>query len=239
MPRRTADPPSLFAAPESPDRAPRVPDWLRERQAWEAGWARVAGVDEAGRGPLAGPVVAAAVILPRELEVEGLRDSKILDAEARERLYVAITGAAVGWAVGEAGVEEIDRLNILRATHLAMHRALAGLTPPPDGALVDGLPVQGIPCPHVAVVKGDALCVSIAAAAIVAKVTRDRRMRELDACHPGYGLARHKGYATAEHLRALRERGPAPCHRRSFRPVAELYEAPSSALPGLGDGEGS
>lgn len=207
---------------------------------WEAavratGWTRVAGVDEAGRGPLAGPVVAAAVVLPADVELAGLRDSKCLPEPARERLYVQVLEAALGWAVGVASPEEIDRVNILRATHLAMARALATLSPGADGALVDGLPVRGLPCPHQAIVRGDACCMSIAAASVLAKVTRDRLMLALDEEHPGYGFARHKGYGTREHLQALRELGPLPCHRRSFRPVAELL--PQTPLPGLAGGE--
>lgn len=202
-----------------------VPDWSHEQEAWAAGWSRVAGVDEAGRGPLAGPVVAAAVVLPApELapsSLFALRDSKALSEAARERLYGEIVAVAIGWAVAAVEPEEIDRVNILRATHLAMARALAALEPVAEHALVDGLPVRDLPCPHRAIVRGDALCVSIAAASILAKVTRDRQMRELDLRHPGYGLARHKGYGTAVHLRALRELGPSPCHRRTFRPVVQ------------------
>ncbi|HEU4753561.1 MAG TPA: ribonuclease HII [Armatimonadota bacterium] len=200
---------------------PRVPGWDWERRARAEGWERVAGVDEAGRGPLAGPVVAAAVILPPGRELEGLRDSKCLPLSARERLYDCIVDDALGWAVEAVAPEEIDRVNILRATHLAMARALASLDPPPHGALVDGLPVRDLGCPHHAIVDGDALCCSIAAASILAKVTRDRLMVELDAQYPGYGFARHKGYGTPEHLLALRRLGPSPCHRRSFRPVRE------------------
>jgi ribonuclease HII len=134
---------------------------------------------------------------------------------------VEIVGAAVAWSVAAVEPGEIDRINILRATHLAMARALDALDPAAEHALIDGLPVSGLPCPHRAIVRGDALCFSIAAASILAKVTRDRQMRELDGLHPGYGLAQHKGYGTQAHQRALRELGPSPCHRRSFRPVAE------------------
>jgi ribonuclease HII len=211
--------PTLF------DYSTLTPDWSHEQEAWAAGWMRVAGVDEAGRGPLAGPVVAAAVILPTpELApttLAALRDSKAISEAVREQLYVEIVGAAVGWAVAAVEPEEIDRINILRATHMAMARALAELEPAAEHALVDGLPVSGLPCPHRAIVRGDALCFSIAAASILAKVTRDRHMRELDLQFPGYGLAQHKGYGTPAHQRALRELGPSPCHRRSFRPVAE------------------
>ncbi|MFN3648964.1 MAG: ribonuclease HII [Armatimonadota bacterium] len=212
MPRRTPINPPVLTQPT----------WEPERAAWTGGWLRVAGVDEAGRGPLAGPVVAAAVILPREVELPGLDDSKRLDAGERQRLYDLVVSQAEAWSVAAVDVEEIDRVNILRATHLAMARALSQLAPLPDGALVDGLPVSGLPCPHRALVDGDALCISIAAASVVAKVTRDAMMLELDSRFPGYGFARHKGYSTPEHQRALRELGPAACHRRSFRPVAQL-----------------
>jgi ribonuclease HII len=196
-----------------------IPTRAWEIQARGFGWSRIAGVDEAGRGPLAGPVVAAAVILPEEVELEGLRDSKCLTAECREALYLQVVQVALCWSVALVEPEEIDRINILKATHLAMARALSGLAPAADGALVDGLPVKGLPCPHQAIVKGDGSCVSIAAASILAKVTRDRLMQELDSVYPGYGLARHKGYGTREHLAALRDLGPSPCHRRSFKPV--------------------
>jgi len=186
----------------------------------------VAGVDEAGRGPLAGPVVAGAVIFPARVRLPGVADSKCLSAAARESAYELVIRKASAWAVVAVEVEQIDRINILRATHEAMAAALRALDPAPDGALVDGLPVAGLPCPHHAVVDGDALCVSIAAASIIAKVTRDRLMCELDLVYPGYGFARHKGYGTREHLAALKELGPSPCHRRSFRPVAELYGDP-------------
>ena len=202
--------------------APVIPTRAWEVQVQGFGWTRIAGVDEAGRGPLAGPVVAAAVILPAEVELDGLRDSKCLTAEVREVLYEQVVQAAICWSVALVEPEEIDRINILKATHLAMARALSGLSPAADGALVDGLPVKGLPCPHQAIVGGDGSCVSIAAASILAKVTRDRLMHELDQVYPGYGLARHKGYGTPEHLDALRNLGPSPCHRRSFRPVTEV-----------------
>jgi ribonuclease HII len=211
-----------------PKREVPAPTWEWEARLWEKGWTAVAGVDEAGRGPLAGPVVAAAVVLPREIELTGVHDSKRLDAAERERIYEAIRECAVCWSVAVVDHQEIDRINILRATHAAMAQALAALEPTPHGALVDGLPVQGLPCPHQAIVSGDALCVSIAAASILAKVSRDRIMVDLDEHYPGYGFARHKGYSTPEHLAALSELGPSPCHRRSFRPVALLTEGPLS-----------
>ncbi len=201
-----------------------------EREAWQAGASRVAGVDEAGRGPLAGPVVAAAVLfdrswLEREADgaLKGLDDSKKLSPARREFFFARLTSAEwrpfVAYGVAEASVEEIDRLNILRATHLAMARAVAAVAGGVDLALVDGLPVRGLPVPHNAIVKGDASSLSIAAASVLAKVSRDRRMLELDARHPGYGFAAHKGYGTAAHLQALAKLGPCPAHRRSFAPV--------------------
>jgi ribonuclease HII len=183
-----------------------------------AGYFRVAGVDEAGRGPLAGPVVAAAVILRDGECPEGVGDSKALSPARREALYRRLVSTA-HWAVGIAAVEEIDRLNILNATQLAMRRALEALTPPADFALVDGLPVKGLPVPHRAIVRGDARCLSISAASIIAKVTRDRMMLDLHNQYPVYGFDRHKGYGTPQHLRALGEHGPCPSHRRSFAPV--------------------
>ena len=197
-------------------------DLSRERALRARGFVFVAGVDEAGRGPLAGPVVAAAVILPDDFHLDGVNDSKKLTARKRESLYAELTACAeIAWAVAEAAVEEIDRLNILRATHLAMARAIASLPQKPHHALVDGLPVRGLPVEHTALVEGDTLSLSIAAASIIAKVTRDRIMTELDAHFPQYGFARHKGYGVREHLEALRRYGPCPVHRRTFQPVAQ------------------
>ena len=192
-----------------------------ERRARAEGWQWVAGVDEAGRGPLAGPVVAAAVILPESWAHPLLRDSKQLTPEQRESVLVEIETNAVALAWSVATPDEIDALNILRASHLAMARALQQLVPTPNYALVDGLPVTGLPCEHRAIVKGDVLCLSIAAASIVAKVRRDALMVELDAEYPAYGFSRHKGYPTPAHLEALTRHGPCGVHRRSFRPVAE------------------
>lgn len=200
--------------------------------------ARLAGVDEAGRGPLAGPVAAGAVCMPptlaRDLRagpLAALTDSKKLSEAQRAELYAAITGTpGVDWALGLASPAEIDRLNILRATHLAMRRALEGLRGGvPAKALVDGLPARDLPCPQEAVVKGDARSFLIAAASIVAKVSRDRILDELDAAHPGYGFAENKGYPTPAHLEALRRLGVSPCHRRSFGPVDAILN------PGLFD----
>ena len=202
-----------------------------EKLAYLEGYGHIAGVDEAGRGPLAGPVVAAALVFDREFLVaeqsgvlRGINDSKTLSALQRERFFVLLTTSPhVAWAVGQADMLEIDQLNILRATHQAMARALAALpAPPPDFAIVDGLPVPGLPCPSLAIVKGDGRSLSIAAASIIAKVTRDRLMEQAEAEWPGYGFARHKGYGTAAHLEALRSLGPTPLHRRSFAPVREV-----------------
>lgn len=200
-----------------------MPDLSYESVLHARGLQRIAGVDEAGRGPLAGPVAAAAVILPRGFTCPGLDDSKKISATRREALYAALTGnPQVIWAVATADCAEIDRLNILRATHLAMRRAVAAILPPPDHCLIDGLPVRGFPLPHDAIVKGDGLSLSIAAASIIAKVTRDRLMKEIDREFPEFGFARHQGYGTKEHLEALRIHGPCRHHRRSFQPVAQL-----------------
>jgi ribonuclease HII len=179
----------------------------------------VAGVDEAGRGSLAGPVVAAAVILPPDCILPDVKDSKRLTPAARERLCLLIREAAVDVAVAVAAVEAVDALNVLRATHVAMRQALSRLSPTPDLALVDGLPVPELGFPQMAIVKGDCRSVSIAAASIIAKVERDRMMCELEARFPGYGFADHKGYGTQRHIQALRALGPCPAHRRSFAPV--------------------
>ena len=196
-------------------------DFSREAGLIAQGILPVAGIDEAGRGPLAGPVVAAAVILPEGFRIEGLDDSKKLPASRRERLFAALTSdSRVRHATGLAEAVEIDELNILRATHLAMRRALEALPTRAAHALVDGLPVRGLPVPHTAIVGGDGLSVSIAAASIIAKVTRDRLMTEFDARYPEYGFARHKGYGVREHLEALRRHGPSPIHRHTFAPVA-------------------
>lgn len=183
----------------------------------------IAGIDEAGRGPLAGPVAAAAVILPAGFACPGLDDSKKLSAARRETLYAFLTGhAEVRWSVALADCGEIDRLNILKATHLAMARATQALDPQPGHCLIDGLPVPGFPFPHDALVKGDSRSLSIAAASIIAKVTRDRIMREIDREFPQFGFAKHQGYGTKDHLEALRIHGPCRHHRRSFQPVAQL-----------------
>ncbi len=200
-----------------------APDMQEEDAARCAGHSVVCGIDEAGRGPLAGPVVAAAVILPIGYSLPGLNDSKKLTARKREALYEALMAdAAVLKCVAQADVTEIDRLNILRATHLAMARAAQGLPQIPDMCLIDGLPVPAFPLPSRSLVKGDARCLSIAAASILAKVTRDSYMQELAKQYPQYGFERHAGYGTAQHLNALRQYGITPHHRRSFAPVAQM-----------------
>ncbi|MEX1044873.1 MAG: ribonuclease HII, partial [Chthoniobacterales bacterium] len=176
-------------------------DLSREHALHARGFVLVAGVDEAGRGPLAGPVMAAAVILPHDIHLDGLNDSKKLTPKKREHFHAILTTRPeIHWAVAAATVEEIDTLNILRATHLAMARAIAALPQKPQHALVDGLPVRGLPIAHTALVAGDTLSLSIAAASVIAKVTRDRLMVDLDAAYPQYGFARHKGYGVREHL---------------------------------------
>jgi ribonuclease HII len=182
----------------------------------------VAGVDEAGRGPLAGPVIAAAVILDPGNPVPGLKDSKQLPASRREFLYGEIIRKAIAWGVGRAGVEEIDRLNILQASLLAMRRAVLRLDPAPRRVLVDGNHCPHLDCPVGAIVGGDGTIAAISAASIIAKVTRDREMLELDRRYPGYGFARHQGYPSREHLEALQRLGVTPLHRRSYAPVRKL-----------------
>ena len=196
-----------------------------ERAAKLCGYRRVAGIDEVGRGPLAGPVVAAAVILPTRHRFVGVNDSKQLSERERERLYAAILDHAVGMGIGRADVDEIDQLNILEATRLAMRRALSQLTPPPDYVLIDAVVLPGVRVPVRPIIKGDSLSVSIAAASIVAKVTRDRLMASYHDVFPEYGFLSHKGYGTAEHLERLARHGPCPIHRRSFTPVHEAMMA--------------
>ncbi|MBI4307573.1 MAG: ribonuclease HII [Chloroflexi bacterium] len=200
----------------------QVPSASLERELQSRGYRLVAGADEVGRGPLAGPVMAGAVVLPPGAAPPGLagvRDSKQLTRRQRERLDQAIRAAALAVCVGEASVGEIDTLGIVPATRLAIARAVEGLGLTPAFVLIDGrgLELRDIPCR--CIVKGDALCLSIAAASIVAKVARDSYMREIDSLYPGYGFARHKGYGTAGHLESLARLGPSPVHRRSFAPV--------------------
>lgn len=195
--------------------------WM-ERVLWRRGYRAVAGVDEAGRGPLAGPVVAAAVILPPDAHLPGVDDSKRLTEREREAACDLIVSQAVAWSTGVVGVERIDAINIRNAALEAMRLALAGLQVPADYVLVDGnATIPGCPAPQRAVVGGDRKVLSVAAASILAKVTRDRMAAEWDRLYPGYGFARHKGYATPEHLAALQRLGPCPLHRRSFLPVRQ------------------
>ncbi|MEN8180375.1 MAG: ribonuclease HII [Pseudomonadota bacterium] len=182
----------------------------------------LAGVDEVGRGPLAGPVVAAAVILDPARPIAGLADSKKLSEKRRETLSEQIREHALAWSLGRAEVEEIDCINILQASLLAMQRAVEGLSVIPHRALVDGNKLPRLACPAEAIVGGDNTVEAISAASIIAKVARDREMVELDAVHPGYGLAKHKGYPTKQHIEALQTLGVTPIHRRSFGPVKRL-----------------
>ena len=198
-----------------------------EAAAWRAGLARIAGLDEAGRGPLAGPVVAAAVIIAPDRRVKKLCDSKLLTPERREELFEAITARAVAVGVGIVDHATIDRVNILQATRLAMLEALRQLTVSPDLVITDFVNLPGLTCPQRNLVDGDQRCATVAAASIIAKVTRDRLMTRLAGEFPGYGWKTNMGYGTAEHRAALIRLGPTPYHRRSFRPVAELCRRPA------------
>jgi len=201
----------------------RLRNLLRyETRLWARGVTLVAGVDEAGMAPLAGPVVAAACILPRDYRPRGVDDSKQLDAGERERLAADIKKNAVAWAVGQAEVGEIDRLNIYWAGILSLRRAVLGLDPRPEHLLIDARRIRDLDIPQDGIVHGDALSLTIAAASILAKTTRDAWMARMDEEHPGYGFARHKGYPTPDHVAALRERGACPIHRRSFGPVRDV-----------------
>ena len=191
-------------------------DYTIEKELLEKGFSAVCGVDEAGRGPLCGPVVAAACILPLGFEMEELNDSKKLTEKKREKLFDIICENAVAYCIAEASVEEIDSMNILEADLLAMRRAIDGLAVKADFAIIDGNIARDFQIPARAVVHGDAISPSIAAASILAKVTRDRACIELDRAYPQYGIAKHKGYGTKAHMQALREYGPSPIHRRSF-----------------------
>jgi ribonuclease HII len=193
-----------------------------EGKLFHDGYTHLAGLDEAGRGPLAGPVVAAAVILPNGLFIEGVRDSKQLTPLQREKLFLSIQSQAVDYGIGIVDPEVIDRINILQATRLAMQQALMALKHPPDFLLIDALDLPDVVTPQLAIVKGDALCHSIAAASILAKVTRDRLMLKYHLAYPQYNFLSHKGYGTAEHLQKLKEFGPCPIHRRSFKGVKEV-----------------
>lgn len=192
------------------------PEQTIENELRAAGFGAICGVDEAGRGPLCGPVVAAACILPEGVIPEGLNDSKKLTAKRRDALFDEIRRVAVAYCIAEASVEEINELNILEADLLAMRRAIAGLQIPADYALIDGNIARDFQLPARAVIKGDALSLSVAAASVLAKVTRDRLCMELDRQYPQYGIAKHKGYGTAAHMAALRQYGPAPIYREKF-----------------------
>ena len=193
-----------------------MPSFEFEEKLYARGYTAVCGCDEAGRGPLCGPVVAAAVILPSGLVIDGLNDSKKLTEKKREALYEVIKEKAVAYAIAEASPEEIDDINILNASMLAMRRAVEALSVPADFALIDGNCSRGFKIPTETVVKGDSKSYSIAAASILAKVTRDRQCIELDKQYPEYGIAKHKGYPTKEHMDAVRQHGPAPIYRKSF-----------------------
>ena len=204
-----------------------IPDLSAETELLSQGYERIAGIDEAGRGALAGPVVAAAVILPPVIRsdwLDGVRDSKVLNRRQRERLFVEINDHALAVSVGMAHHGVIAARNIIGATRLAMRRAVNDLTATPEFLLIDYLRLPEIDLPQRGITHGDAVCLSIACASIVAKVTRDNVMSKFDACYPGYGLAAHKGYGTRRHLECLRRLGPCPIHRRSFTPVRVLLE---------------
>ncbi|MCB1086559.1 MAG: ribonuclease HII [Verrucomicrobiae bacterium] len=202
-----------------------MPDLALENALRADGFRNIAGIDEAGRGPLAGPVVAAAVILPDDYAHPTLNDSKQLSAARREALYAEITAdTRIAWASALVEADEIDRINILQSTYAAMRKAVTSLPRPADIALIDGRPVPQFPLPHRGVVKGDSLSLSIAAASIIAKVERDRLMADHHQTWPAYGFGKHKGYGTAAHLAALREHGPCPIHRRSFAPVRDALD---------------
>ena len=190
--------------------------WTLENEIYESGYKLICGVDEAGRGPLAGPVYAAAVILPRGLEIEGLNDSKKLTEKKREQLLEPICSHALAYSIASASVEEIEELNILQATFLAMNRAIEGLNLKPELALIDGNRCTGIKMESRAVVKGDSKCADIAAASVLAKVSRDRYMLEMAEKYPQYQFEKHKGYGTKLHYEMIREFGPSPIHRMSF-----------------------
>jgi ribonuclease HII len=208
---------------------PTAAPYRYEAQAWRTGLSRIAGIDEAGRGPLAGPVVAAAVVIAPDRRIKGLCDSKVLPPEKREALFAIIHERAIAVGVGIVDHLTIDRINILEATRVAMMQALAGLTLIPELVITDFVKLRECPCPQRNLVDGDARCATVAAASIIAKVTRDRLMRALDAEYPVYGFAKHKGYATAEHIAAIDRHGLCPLHRRSF--VSEWRQGNLFAVP--------
>ena len=220
----TASPTQTKDARGRKRRSGPVPHFKEEAALLAAGYSLIAGLDEVGRGPIAGPVVAGAVILPpppRRPWMRGIRDSKALTRLQREELAPIIEGEALGAQVGLSTAEEIDRLGIVRATNRAMERALDSLAQMPQHLLLDAFPLPSVPLPQTPIIKGDAHCLSIAAASIVAKVARDRMMDEADELYPGYGFSLNKGYATADHLRAIEELGPCPIHRMTFSPFIQ------------------
>jgi ribonuclease HII len=201
-----------------------------EKAARNKGYSYIAGIDEVGRGPLAGPVVAAAVILPLKIKratwLDDIRDSKLLSASQRERLYDRIKEISISYGVGMISSQTIDIQGIAKATRMAMKQAVEVLIPQPDFLLIDYVKLPEVSLPQKGVVEGDSICFSIACASIIAKVTRDRLMIELDTVYPGYGLAKHKGYGTKKHLECLQQLGPCPIHRRSFQPVKDAANDP-------------
>jgi ribonuclease HII len=226
MPRGGARPRENLSAGTQSRSGPVCDPLIFERAARASGHSRIAGLDEAGRGPLAGPVVAAAVILPYGLLIPGVTDSKQLSSQQRERLFQAIVASAVAFGIGIVDERTIDTINILEASILAMERALAGLTVSPDYLLIDGnFTLPRVPLTQQAVIKGDCLSHSIAAASILAKVTRDRLMIELHERYPRYNFRKHKGYGTREHIALIREFGPCEAHRRTFEPVASILRS--------------
>jgi ribonuclease HII len=205
-----------------------------ENQAWAEGCEFIAGIDEVGRGPLAGPVAAAAVILPQGFFLPGLNDSKKISAQLRNKLAVTIKQEAVAWAIGFVFPSRLDQINILNATREAMKAAVQELQARPDLLLIDAVKIPDIHIRQQPIIKGDSLSISIASASVLAKVERDAMMQAYDAIYPGYGFARHKGYATREHLEAITRLGPSPIHRTSFEPVKSMVGGHNIGLqPGL------
>jgi ribonuclease HII len=223
--------PVFHPANKNPSAGAPVCGWKLEKAARKLGFLRIAGVDEVGRGPMFGPVVAAAVILAPRCRMEGLNDSKKLSEKKRNELDVEIRANAVAWAIAAVDVETIDRINIRRASLLAMKQAVSEISPAPDYLLIDGIDTIDFPCPQQAAIQGDGTSFSIAAASVLAKVYRDRLLVELDAQFPGYGLASHKGYCCPAHLAALARLGPTPLHRKNWSPVAQtMLEFPETMV---------
>jgi len=212
--------------------------WKLETAARKLGALRIAGCDEVGRGPMFGPVVAAAVVLPKKCRLRGLTDSKQLNEKQRNEFDIVIRAVAEAWAIAAVDVETIDRINIRKASLLAMRLAVEQIAPTPDYLLIDGLDTIDWPCPQQPIVQGDSTSFSIAAARVLAKVYRDRLLIELDTVYPGYGLARHKGYCSREHMEALTRLGPTPLHRKSYQPVAQrmlVFDSPEQVPAELMD----